>query len=35
MRAAVTAPPIEIPIEAAAKVTAPAAKAQIDIVVDD
>ena len=27
--------PVEIPIEAAAKVTAPTAKAQIDIVVDD
>lgn len=35
-RTAAPAPqPVEIPIEAAAKVSAPAAKAQIDIVVDD
>ncbi len=35
-RAATPAPqPVEIPIEAAAKVSAPTAKAQIDIVVDD
>lgn len=27
--------PVEIPIAAAAKISAPAAKAQIDIVVDD